>query len=122
VGASDEDNNNLLLRDLGTSTHREARFVCVVALARGERALTTVRAAVEGTILLSPRGNQGFGYDPLFFFPPLNRSFGELAAREKLAVSHRGHAIRRLIAWLQGAHLSTPSAQGGEKGASSANI
>lgn len=95
--ATDEDNNNLLLRDLGNSTHREARYVCVLALAQAGRILTMAHGAVEGTILLAPRGSGGFGYDPLFFYPPLGRSFAELTPSEKFAVSHRGNALRALL-------------------------
>jgi XTP/dITP diphosphohydrolase len=94
--ATDEDNNNLLLRDLGPTAHREARFICALALARQRRLLITQRGVVEGCILVAPRGHNGFGYDPLFFFPPLNRSFGELSTEEKFQVSHRGKAIRAL--------------------------
>lgn len=96
-GATDEDNNNLLLRDLGMTAHREARFVCVLALAQQHRLLLTTRGVVEGKILLAPRGQNGFGYDPLFFHPSLNRSFGELASEEKFSVSHRGNAVRALL-------------------------
>lgn len=95
--ASDEDNNNLLLRDLGNVTHREARFVCVLAIARSGRILKTVHGSVEGTILAAPRGQGGFGYDPLFFYPPLERSFAELTPDEKFRVSHRGQALRELF-------------------------
>jgi XTP/dITP diphosphohydrolase len=100
--ATDKDNNNLLLRDLGTTVHREARFVCVVALARQGRVLTTQRGVVEGQILPEPQGKNGFGYDPLFFYPPFDRSFGELADQEKFSVSHRGNAIRALFRELPG--------------------
>ena len=99
-GATDEDNNNLLLRDLGTETGREARFICVLALAQTGDLLTTARGAVEGTILAAPRGGGGFGYDPLFFYPPFERSFGELTPEEKFSVSHRGHALRALFSRL----------------------
>jgi XTP/dITP diphosphohydrolase len=98
--ATDEENNNLLLRDLCATAHREARFVCVLALARQGRLLTTEYGVVEGQILFEPRGSNGFGYDPLFFYPPLNRSFGEISAQEKFSVSHRGNAIRALWAQL----------------------
>src|SRR5207248_2994310 len=92
--ATDEDNNNLLLRELRNATDRHARFVCVLALAQGGRLLTTVRGVVEGRILAAPCGHGGFGYDPLFFYPPLNRSFAELTSQEKFRVSHRGNALR----------------------------
>lgn len=96
-GATDEDNNNLLLRDLGNTAHRVARFVCVLALARQGRILKTMYGAVEGRILDAPSGQGGFGYDPLFFYPPLGRSFAELTPGEKFAVSHRGKALRALF-------------------------
>ena len=98
--ATDEDNNNLLLRELGNATDRDARFVCVVALAQGGRLLTTVRGVVEGRILAAPCGPGGFGYDPLFLYPPLNRSFAELTSQEKFRVSHRGKALRALFSRL----------------------
>ena len=94
--ATDEENNNLLLRELGTTAHREGRFVCVLALARDGELLATQQGIVQGRILTAPRGKNGFGYDPLFFYPPLNRSFGEVSSEEKFAVSHRGNAIRAL--------------------------
>jgi XTP/dITP diphosphohydrolase len=95
--ATDEQNNNLLLRDLGSTAHREARFVCVLALARRGEVLLTQRGIVEGTILLAPRGTNGFGYDPLFFYPPFNSSFGEVSPKRKFTVSHRGRAIVDLL-------------------------
>lgn len=99
-GASDEDNNNALLRDLGNQSHREARFVCVLALALRGHVLMTAQGAVEGEVLEAPRGNGGFGYDPLFFYRPLRRSFGELSLEEKFSVSHRGRAFHALLARL----------------------
>lgn len=100
-GATDEDNNNLLLSKLGNLAVRTARFVCVVALARAGKVLKTARGSVEGLVLPAPRGTSGFGYDPVFLYPPLNRSFGELSAGEKLSVSHRGRAVRALLDQLQ---------------------
>ena len=96
-GATDTDNNQLLLSRLSNLPSREARFVCVLAVAQNSRLLLTSRGAVEGTILTAPQGNGGFGYDPLFFYPPLSRSFAELTPEEKLSVSHRGTALRRLF-------------------------
>jgi XTP/dITP diphosphohydrolase len=98
--ATDAANNQLLLRRLENQGNRAARFVCVVALARGGRILTTVRGIAEGEILTQPRGDQGFGYDPLFFYPLLGRTFAELNPKEKLAVSHRGKALRGLLSYL----------------------
>ncbi|MBV9405661.1 MAG: RdgB/HAM1 family non-canonical purine NTP pyrophosphatase [Acidobacteriaceae bacterium] len=95
--ATDEDNNNLLLRDLGPEAQRHARFVCVLALAQSGRILTSARGVIEGEILLEPRGSGGFGYDPLFFYEPLGRTFAELTPEEKCQVSHRGRALRCLF-------------------------
>lgn len=95
--ANDAENNALLLRSLGDATPRTARFVCVIALAQRGRMLGTVRGSVEGEILHAPRGTEGFGYDPLFYYPPRGRSFAELSAEEKFAVSHRGKALRALF-------------------------
>ena len=99
-GATDEANNQKLIDALASHSDRGARFVCALALARAGRLITTVRGSVEGEILHSPRGNNGFGYDPLFFYAPLNRAFGELDIVNKFLVSHRGNALRSLMAWL----------------------
>ncbi len=97
VGATDAENNQLLLSDLVGITQRDARFVCVLALAREGQNLLTKKGTVDGTILAAPQGSGGFGYDPLFFYAPLQRSFGQLTPEEKLAVSHRGRALRELF-------------------------
>lgn len=76
---------------------RTARFRCVIAVARAGRTLGTYEGAVEGTILRAPRGENGFGYDPIFFHPPSGRGFAELSREEKDAVSHRGIALRRFL-------------------------
>jgi XTP/dITP diphosphohydrolase len=98
--ATDEENNALVLRNLEGSSDRRARFVCVIAVATRGRFLHAVRGAVEGEILTAARGTNGFGYDPLFFYPPLTRSFGEIGADEKFAVSHRGQTLRSLFEWI----------------------
>ncbi|HEX7359102.1 MAG TPA: RdgB/HAM1 family non-canonical purine NTP pyrophosphatase [Bryobacteraceae bacterium] len=100
--ASDEENNRLVLERTEGCGDRRARFVCTIAMARAGKLLASVRGSVEGELLRMPRGQNGFGYDPLFFFPPLNRSFAELSAEEKFAVSHRGQAIRAMLTWLHG--------------------
>jgi XTP/dITP diphosphohydrolase len=105
--ATDADNNHLLLRNLGSATARSARFVCVVALARAGEILRTARGTAEGEILQAPRGANGFGYDPLFFYPPLDRSFAELTSDEKLFVSHRGKALRALFATAHNWHINS---------------
>jgi len=98
--ATDAANNDLLLCRLENQENRKGRFVCSVALARAGHVLTTVRGSVEGEILKQRRGDRGFGYDPLFFYPPLGRTFAELTRDEKLAVSHRGQALRNLFIYL----------------------
>lgn len=79
---------------------RSAHFVCAIALARKGTALAVVTDRVDGRILESPRGAGGFGYDPVFYFPPLKKTFAELSAEEKNQYSHRGRAFRKLLAAL----------------------
>ena len=79
------------------STERAAYFVCVIAVALRGRCVAIVSGKVDGEILASPRGSGGFGYDPVFYFPPLRKSFAELGADEKNLHSHRGKAFRRLM-------------------------
>jgi len=80
-----------------TGRERAAYFVCVIAMARRGRCLAVVSGKVDGEILASPQGASGFGYDPVFFCPPLRKSFAELAPDEKNEHSHRGNAFRRLM-------------------------
>jgi XTP/dITP diphosphohydrolase len=91
-----------LLRELEgvDDGRRTARFRCVLAVARDGITLKTFDGVVEGTILRGPRGANGFGYDPVFFYPPSGRSFAELTRAQKEQVSHRGAAMRRLVAAL----------------------
>ena len=95
--ATDESNNRLLVERLRGVRDRSARFVCLIALADGDRLVRTFRGTVEGEILDEPRGPNGFGYDPLFYYPPFGCSFGEVAPDRKLTVSHRGAALRALF-------------------------
>jgi XTP/dITP diphosphohydrolase len=99
-GADDQLNNALLLERLRNEQDRRARFVCVIALAREGNVLKTFRGEVEGEILLSPRGDGGFGYDPLFFYSAFGRTLAEVTAELKFSVSHRGKALRAMIRWL----------------------
>ncbi|MBV8570306.1 MAG: RdgB/HAM1 family non-canonical purine NTP pyrophosphatase [Acidobacteriaceae bacterium] len=98
-GANDSANNKLLLQKLCGETNRQARFVCAIAAAHAGQVLYTAHAAVEGEILTSLRGENGFGYDPLFLYPPLQRSLAEIGAEQKFAISHRGKAMRELLRW-----------------------
>ena len=104
--ATPAQNNALLLERLSGVVNRRARFVCVIALARRRQLLGTASGTVEGEILHEPRGSGGFGYDPLFFYPPLGRSFGELSDEEKLQVSARGMALSRAFAALTDRSIS----------------
>jgi XTP/dITP diphosphohydrolase len=98
--ATDAANNQLLLSRMQGVTNRTARFVCAIALATGGRLVETFRGEVEGRLLDAPRGNTGFGYDPLFFYPPFNCTFGEAALDRKMEVSHRAKALRHMKAYL----------------------
>ena len=99
----DEANNTRLLRELKDvpSGKRTGRFVCVIAVGRDGQTLQVFRGKVEGTILNRPRGTNGFGYDPLFYFPQIQKSFAELTPEEKAQYSHRGAAFRQFLAWYQ---------------------
>lgn len=101
----DAANNARLLRDLGDAEQRTARFVCVMVLAAPRRVLATSRGTFEGRIGLPgevPRGDNGFGYDPLFLLPaPDTRTSAELSPEEKNARSHRGAAARAMAAQLK---------------------
>ena len=77
-----------------------ARFVCAVALAEGERVVFEARGTVEGRIAREPKGDGGFGYDPIFFYPPYGRTLAEVPQAEKSAVSHRGAAFRKVREFL----------------------
>lgn len=77
-----------------------ARFVCALVLARDERILFEAEGRVEGTIAPEPRGTNGFGYDPIFFYPPYGCTLAEVDNERKLAVAHRGHAFRQLREYL----------------------
>lgn len=95
--ARDEANNRLLLERLRGVEPRTARFVCVIAIADKGVANTTFRGSVEGEILDAARGPAGFGYDPLFYYPPFGASFGEVDDERKFSVSHRGNALRAML-------------------------
>jgi XTP/dITP diphosphohydrolase len=99
--SNDAANNAKLLRELDTvaESQRMARFVCVLSVARDGHELAHFRGEAEGVILRQPRGGMGFGYDPLFYFPSLAKSFAELTPEEKAAVSHRGEALRKFLEW-----------------------
>jgi XTP/dITP diphosphohydrolase len=97
---SDRLNNALLLERLADKPDRTARFVCVIALAESGKTERTFRGEVEGEILRQARGTGGFGYDPLFYYPPFGCTFGEADEAKKFTVSHRGNALRALLQYL----------------------
>jgi XTP/dITP diphosphohydrolase len=102
VGVENSKRIEKLLREMANlkDEERSAYFVCAIALARGGRALAIVTDRVDGRILEVPRGTGGFGYDPMFYFPALKKTFAELSADEKNQHSHRGKAFRKLLAVL----------------------
>ena len=102
-GHNDADNNAKLMRDMeGIPTEqRTCRFASAVALAREGKETICVMGYAEGFLLTEARGSNGFGYDPYFFYPPLNKSFAQLSAEEKNTVSHRKHALEALLAILR---------------------
>lgn len=97
----DEINNAKLIREIRRvpSERRTGRFVCVIAAARDGTTLAVFQAKAEGMILDTPRGMKGFGYDPLFYFPAIDKTFAELSAEEKSKYSHRGAAFREFLEW-----------------------
>jgi len=98
----DQANNARILRELVEvpEQNRTARFVCVLAVARDGQTLGTFRGTAEGVILDAPRGRNGFGYDPLFYFPQIGKTFAELSAAEKARYSHRGAAFQTFLQWM----------------------
>jgi XTP/dITP diphosphohydrolase len=96
-GATEESNNRLLLEKMRGVEDRTAHFVCLMALAQNGRVLGLYAGSVTGTLLEEPRGEGGFGYDPLFYYPPFGQTFGEADEHSKFEVSHRGKALRRLL-------------------------
>ncbi len=103
-GNNDADRNDWVYAQLDARGSREsrARFVSVLALARADGSIVHVaEGEVDGVIAPEPRGTNGFGYDPLLFYPPLGRTFAELTQEEKAEVSHRGRAARLMHDWIR---------------------
>ena len=94
--ATDAENNAKLLHDMERESNRTATFVCVISLAVPSGIALTYEARCEGVIVDAPAGDGGFGYDPVFYYPPLNRTFSQLSAEEKNRVSHRGKAFAEM--------------------------
>lgn len=98
----DDANNARVLRELAgvPEERRTGRFVCVITAARDGQALAVFRGIAEGRILDHLRGNGGFGYDPMFYFPEIRKTFAELTPEEKAKYSHRGAAFRLFLQWI----------------------
>lgn len=100
--ATDEDRIRKLLREMAgkSGEARRAQFVCITAIALRGRCHIVTSDRAEGVLLEEPRGVQGFGYDPVFFFPELGKTYAELSRQEKNRVSHRGKSFRKALALL----------------------
>jgi XTP/dITP diphosphohydrolase len=102
--ASDEDRIRKLLGEMAgkTADQRRAKFICVTAIARQGRVLTIASDFAQGLLTESPRGKDGFGYDPIFLFQELDRTYAELTRKEKNVYSHRGKAFRKMLSLVSG--------------------
>jgi XTP/dITP diphosphohydrolase len=106
AGASDSDRIRKLLKEMDKAGGgREARFACALALAQEGSILREVEGECPGIIIDEPRGTNGFGYDPVFFFPELGKTLAELSEEEKNKHSHRAHAVAALLRELQSAPI-----------------
>ena len=99
--SDDQANNRALIAQLDRvpDDGHAGKYVCVIALARDGKTLATFTGEAHGKLLTVPRGTQGFGYDPLFYFPALDRTFAELSLEQKREHSHRGKAFRQFLDW-----------------------
>ncbi len=102
--ASDEDRIRKLLGEMAgkTGDQRRAKFICVTAIARQGRVLTIASDFAQGLLTEKPRGKDGFGYDPIFLFQELDRTYAELTRKEKNVYSHRGKAFRKMLSLVAG--------------------
>ncbi len=94
--ATDEQRCTKLLQDLQGLSDRNAAFECVISIAVSTGAALTYEGRCEGLIAEKPRGTSGFGYDPIFYYPPLNKTFAEMSREEKSQISHRGLALNQV--------------------------
>ena len=95
--ATDEQRYTKLLTEMKDKTNRKAAFKCVISIAVPPGPALTYEASCEGLIAEQPAGEGGFGYDPVFYYPPLKKTFGQLTRQEKSRVSHRGKALQELM-------------------------
>ncbi|HAV41793.1 MAG TPA: non-canonical purine NTP pyrophosphatase, RdgB/HAM1 family [Acidobacteria bacterium] len=101
--ATDQKNIKKLLKLMRplSESQRKARFICVASLACRGQILKVYRGQLSGRIIFEPRGQNGFGYDPVFFYAPLQKTLAELTTEEKNKISHRGRALRKVRAYLK---------------------
>lgn len=106
--ASDQQRYTKLLDEMKGHANRQAAFECVISLAVPTGAALTYEGRCEGLIAEEPAGDGGFGYDPVFYYPPLKKTFGELSREEKSRISHRGKALKefkdefdKVMVWIQ---------------------
>ena len=100
-GLDDKGRYTLLLNSMRGQATRAAQFTCSIACAFPNGDTLTAEGQVQGTIAFAPMGEGGFGYDPVFFYPPLAKTFGQLTAEEKSTISHRGQALKEFSAKLE---------------------
>jgi XTP/dITP diphosphohydrolase len=100
--ARDKENINKLLHELSNLSNRKGRFICSLALVSPDGKEIVVEGTCEGIIIDEPRGANGFGYDPVFFIPEMNKTFAELSLEEKNRISHRAHAVNALVKRISG--------------------
>lgn len=93
--------NRTLVERMKDETDRTCRFVCAIALARPGHPTRVFEGIVEGIVARQPEGGHGFGYDPIFYYPPLGRTLAQISEQEKNAISHRGKAMRKLMEFWQ---------------------
>ena len=96
--ASDEANIEKLLREMAGKENRKASFECVISIAVPSGPALTYEGRCEGEIAMEPHGAAGFGYDPVFYYPDYGKTFAEISSAEKNRVSHRGKALREVVA------------------------
>lgn len=96
--------NQVVLENLKGSSDRRCRYVCAIALTRPGQEPVVFADTVDGEIAEAPKGENGFGYDPIFYYPPLKKTMAEMTKEEKNSISHRGKALRKLENWLHEAH------------------
>ncbi len=102
ANGTDEANNQLLIKNMQNIEDTAAKFVCVIAYYINQSKHPLFRGETDGIIVLEPKGKNGFGYDPHFYYPDLKKTFAQLTIKEKNLVSHRAKAFRQLIAFMEG--------------------